>query len=98
MKLSDIKANPWIQPHVPEMYEGPVGEGAYPAAGTFIEHTEDGYIKMGIAYEVSPGYVEPGAAKPGSMPAHWGLRRHIEYRTNRIREWVALRIAPWLGE
>jgi len=40
VKLSDIKANPWIQPHVPDMYEG-VGEGPYPAPGTFIDHAAE---------------------------------------------------------
>lgn len=97
MKPDDIKANPWAQPHVPEMFEG-VGDGAYPAAGVFTERAENGYVQVGIAYEISPEYVEPGAAKPGSMPAHWGPWQHAGYRIDRIREWVALRIAPWLRE
>lgn len=71
MKLSDIKANPWTQPHVPEMYEG-VGEGPYPAPGTF--------------------------GNEGSLSASRKRWLRIKWQLDGIREWVALRIAPWLRE
>jgi hypothetical protein len=80
MKLSDIKANPWVQPHVPDMYEG-VGKGPYPAPGTFIDHAAEAAMAKVTQVMIDDVPHEVFAAIMAVSKENAALRREVERLT-----------------